>query len=160
MNACRTCGMFGYSHLTGGWEGGQAEYVRVPFGMSVWSLKLKHYFWLSNNVCRCIYPSCSCASMTVHWVWGDPSGAFCWSSLNSTLKMISISFELNWNELLDIFFFFHRYEISPKLSFLFLFYYKLSSICLVIQPYCKTAFLSNFACFDTIVHFDLTMVFP
>lgn len=27
----RTCGMFGYSHLTGGWEGGQAEYVRVPF---------------------------------------------------------------------------------------------------------------------------------
>ncbi|KAG0610437.1 hypothetical protein M758_7G065400 [Ceratodon purpureus] len=27
----RTCGMFGYSHLTGGWDGGQAEYVRVPF---------------------------------------------------------------------------------------------------------------------------------
>ncbi|XP_024400198.1 uncharacterized protein [Physcomitrium patens] len=27
----RTCGMFGYSHLTGGWDGGQAEFVRVPF---------------------------------------------------------------------------------------------------------------------------------
>jgi threonine dehydrogenase-like Zn-dependent dehydrogenase len=27
----RTCGMFGYSHMTGGWEGGQAEYVRIPF---------------------------------------------------------------------------------------------------------------------------------
>jgi threonine dehydrogenase-like Zn-dependent dehydrogenase len=27
----RTSGMFGYSHLTGGYEGGQAEYVRVPF---------------------------------------------------------------------------------------------------------------------------------
>ena len=26
-----SCGMFGYSHLTGGFAGGQAEYVRVPF---------------------------------------------------------------------------------------------------------------------------------
>src|SRR5690606_8389582 len=25
------CGFFGYSHLTGGYAGGQAEYVRVPF---------------------------------------------------------------------------------------------------------------------------------
>lgn len=25
-----TCGMFGYSHMTGGFSGGQAEYVRVP----------------------------------------------------------------------------------------------------------------------------------
>src|SRR5918994_783021 len=31
--ACNSCsaGMFGYSHLTGGFAGGQAEYVRVPF---------------------------------------------------------------------------------------------------------------------------------
>lgn len=28
----RTAGMFGYSHPTGGFAGGQAEYVRVPFG--------------------------------------------------------------------------------------------------------------------------------
>jgi len=27
----RLAGFFGYSHLTGGWEGGQAEFVRVPF---------------------------------------------------------------------------------------------------------------------------------
>eukprot|EP01087_Luapelamoeba_hula_P005238 TRINITY_DN15312_c0_g1_i1.p1 TRINITY_DN15312_c0_g1~~TRINITY_DN15312_c0_g1_i1.p1 ORF type:complete len:430 (-),score=78.90 TRINITY_DN15312_c0_g1_i1:255-1361(-) len=27
----RTAGMFGYSHLTGGYDGGQAEYVRVPY---------------------------------------------------------------------------------------------------------------------------------
>lgn len=27
----RTAGLFGYSHLTGGWEGGQAQFVRVPF---------------------------------------------------------------------------------------------------------------------------------
>ena len=26
-----SCGIFGYSHLTGGYAGGQAEYVRVPF---------------------------------------------------------------------------------------------------------------------------------
>src|SRR5438270_5097380 len=25
------CGIFGYSHLTGGYAGGQAEYARVPF---------------------------------------------------------------------------------------------------------------------------------
>ncbi|KAK0358121.1 hypothetical protein LTR94_036658, partial [Friedmanniomyces endolithicus] len=24
-------GLFGYSHMTGGYAGGQAEYVRVPF---------------------------------------------------------------------------------------------------------------------------------
>lgn len=28
----RTAGMFGYSHFTGGFAGGQAEFVRVPFG--------------------------------------------------------------------------------------------------------------------------------
>ncbi|KAJ3284826.1 hypothetical protein HK104_009760 [Borealophlyctis nickersoniae] len=27
----RSSGMFGYSHMTGGWDGGQAQYVRVPF---------------------------------------------------------------------------------------------------------------------------------
>ena len=27
-----TAGFFGYSHFTGGFAGGQAEYVRVPFG--------------------------------------------------------------------------------------------------------------------------------
>lgn len=32
MYGGRTAGMFGYSHLTGGFAGGQAEYVRVPFG--------------------------------------------------------------------------------------------------------------------------------
>src|SRR3954462_976423 len=26
-----TCGIFGYSHLTGGYAGGQAEYARVPY---------------------------------------------------------------------------------------------------------------------------------
>lgn len=32
MYGHRDAGFFGYGHLTGGWPGGQAEYVRVPFG--------------------------------------------------------------------------------------------------------------------------------
>lgn len=32
MYGGRTAGIFGYSHFTGGFAGGQAEYVRVPFG--------------------------------------------------------------------------------------------------------------------------------
>ena len=32
MYGGRTAGFFGYSHLTGGFAGGQAEYVRVPLG--------------------------------------------------------------------------------------------------------------------------------
>ncbi|KAK9238114.1 GroES-like protein [Lipomyces kononenkoae] len=32
MYGGRTAGLFGYSHLTGGFAGGQAEYVRVPYG--------------------------------------------------------------------------------------------------------------------------------
>jgi len=36
-----TAGIFGYSHLTGGFAGGQAEYVRVPFG-DVGALKIEN----------------------------------------------------------------------------------------------------------------------
>lgn len=32
MYGQRDAGFFGYSHFTGGFPGGQAEYVRVPFG--------------------------------------------------------------------------------------------------------------------------------
>ena len=32
MYGSRTAGMFGYSHFTGGFAGGQAEYARVPYG--------------------------------------------------------------------------------------------------------------------------------
>lgn len=32
MYGARMAGIFGYSHLTGGFAGGQAEYVRVPLG--------------------------------------------------------------------------------------------------------------------------------
>jgi len=37
-----TCGAFGYSHLTGGFAGGQAEYVRVPYA-DVGPLKVPGY---------------------------------------------------------------------------------------------------------------------
>ena len=34
MHAQRECyGCAGYSHLTGGYPGGQAQYARVPYGM-------------------------------------------------------------------------------------------------------------------------------
>ena len=29
----RTAGLFGFSHMTGGYAGGQADFARVPFGM-------------------------------------------------------------------------------------------------------------------------------
>lgn len=32
MYGSRTAGMFGYSHFTGGFAGGQSEYTRVPYG--------------------------------------------------------------------------------------------------------------------------------
>ncbi|GLC33166.1 hypothetical protein PLESTB_000363500 [Pleodorina starrii] len=31
LYGARTAGLFGYAHVTGGYEGGQADYVRVPF---------------------------------------------------------------------------------------------------------------------------------
>jgi len=41
MFGAPTCGIFGYSHLTGGFAGGQAEYVRVPFA-DVGPLKIEN----------------------------------------------------------------------------------------------------------------------
>ena len=38
-----TCGIFGYSHMTGGYAGGQAEYARVPFA-DVGPLKIENGF--------------------------------------------------------------------------------------------------------------------
>lgn len=146
MNACRTCGMFGYSHLTGGWEGGQAEYVRVPFGMFVWSFNITLLLALQQCFAIHLYFVCLCFYDSALG-WRAPSGDFCWSSLDSTLKMISILFELNWNKLLDSFFVFHRYEKPLKLSFLLLFYYKLSFKRLIISLHCKTSFSINFCMF-------------
>ena len=43
MFGAATSGMFGYSHLTGGFAGGQAEYARVPFA-DVGPLKIENGF--------------------------------------------------------------------------------------------------------------------
>jgi threonine dehydrogenase-like Zn-dependent dehydrogenase len=78
------CGMFGYSHLTGGYAGGQAEYARVPFA-DVGPLKIENGFtdeqvlFLSD-----IFPTgymaaemCDIAPGDVIAVWGaGPVGLF------------------------------------------------------------------------------------
>ena len=52
-------GFFGYSHLTGGWQGGQAEYVRVPVGecesllrpcvWDIWQHQMSHHRHCTSN---------------------------------------------------------------------------------------------------------------
>ena len=44
-------GIFGYSHLTGGFAGGQAQYVRVPFA-DVGPLKVERT-WPTSRCCSC-----------------------------------------------------------------------------------------------------------
>ena len=52
----RTAGLFGYSHITGGFPGGQAEFVRVPFA-DVNTLKIpdtlsdEQVLFLSDIIC-------------------------------------------------------------------------------------------------------------
>jgi len=56
MYGHRTSGMFGYSHITGGYDGGQAEFVRVPVA-DINCLKItgkkddEHYLFLSDVLC-------------------------------------------------------------------------------------------------------------
>ena len=55
------CGIFGYSHMLGGYAGGQAEYARVPFAefCCVW-ISSGHLFRIRdprNTSCRRINPS-------------------------------------------------------------------------------------------------------
>ena len=53
-----TGGFFGYSHLTGGWDGGQAECARVPFGAQPGSHTVELLF--SLDACMC---GLSCISL-------------------------------------------------------------------------------------------------
>ena len=45
-------GVFGYSHLTGGYAGGQAEYVRVPFA-DVGCLQIRDELAATSRSCSC-----------------------------------------------------------------------------------------------------------
>jgi threonine dehydrogenase-like Zn-dependent dehydrogenase len=80
-----TAGLFGYSHLTGGYPGGQAEYVRVPFA-DVAPIKVpstlsdEQVLFLGD-----IFPTgwqavvhCDVAPTDVVAIWGcGPVGQFC-----------------------------------------------------------------------------------
>ncbi|KAK5014804.1 hypothetical protein LTR16_000872 [Cryomyces antarcticus] len=104
MYGGRTAGMFGYSHFTGGFAGGQAEYTRVPFG-DVNLLKLpddvpdEKGLYLSDVVST----SWNCVVDTgvkegdVVAIWGaGPIGQMCvdFSFLNGASRVIVI--DSNW----------------------------------------------------------------
>jgi threonine dehydrogenase-like Zn-dependent dehydrogenase len=104
MYGGRTAGMFGYSHFTGGFAGGQAEYTRVPFG-DVNLLKLpddvpdEKGLYLSDVVST----SWNCVVDTgvkegdVVAIWGaGPIGQMCadFSFINGAKRVIMI--DANW----------------------------------------------------------------
>ena len=104
MYGGRTAGMFGYSHFTGGFAGGQAEYTRVPFG-DVNLLKLpddvpdEKGLYLSDVVAT----SWNCVVDTgvkegdIVAIWGaGPIGQMCadFSLINGASRVIMI--DQNW----------------------------------------------------------------
>ncbi|KAF2093398.1 GroES-like protein [Rhizodiscina lignyota] len=104
MYGGRTAGMFGYSHFTGGFAGGQAEYVRVPYG-DVNLLKLpdnvpdEKGLYLSDVVptsWNCVVDT-GVSEGDVVAIWGaGPIGQMCvdFSFLNGAKRVIVI--DSNW----------------------------------------------------------------
>lgn len=104
MYGGRTAGMFGYSHFTGGFAGGQAEYVRVPFG-DVNLLKLpdsvsdEKGLYLSDVLCtswHCVVDT-GVEKGDVVAIWGaGPIGQMCadFSLINGASRVIMI--DSNW----------------------------------------------------------------
>lgn len=104
MYGHRTAGMLGYSHFTGGYAGGQAEYVRLPHG-DVNLLKIPDN--LSDE--QCLYlsdvlpTSYNCVVDTgvnegdVVGIWGlGPIGLFAaqWAFIKGASRVIGI--DANW----------------------------------------------------------------
>ncbi|KAK3071010.1 hypothetical protein LTR53_009431 [Teratosphaeriaceae sp. CCFEE 6253] len=104
MYGGNTAGMFGYSHFTGGFAGGQAEYVRVPLG-DVNLLKIpddvpdEKALYLSDVLCT----SWNCVVDTkvkegdVVAIWGaGPIGQMCaeFAFMNGAKRVIMI--DNNW----------------------------------------------------------------
>ena len=58
-----TAGLLGYSHLVGGYEGGQAEYLRVPFGRYL-------DFVLCGHRISWLIVGPSCGGLTAAWSGG------------------------------------------------------------------------------------------
>ncbi|CAK3767603.1 probable S-(hydroxymethyl)glutathione dehydrogenase [Lecanosticta acicola] len=104
MYGGRTAGMFGYSHFTGGFAGGQAEYTRVPFG-DVNLLKLpddvpdEKGLYLSDVLCtswHCVVDT-GVKEGDVVAIWGaGPIGQMAaeFSLLNGASRVIII--DSNW----------------------------------------------------------------
>jgi len=104
MYGGRTAGIFGYSHFTGGFAGGQAEYVRVPYG-DVNLLKLpdnvpdEKGLYLSDVLAtswHCVVDTGVKPGSTVA-IWGaGPIGQMCadYSFLNGASRVIVI--DCNW----------------------------------------------------------------
>ncbi|KAI7829861.1 alcohol dehydrogenase [Gamsiella multidivaricata] len=107
----RTSGIIGYSHLMGGYAGGQAEYVRVPFG-DVNLLKIpdnvpdEKALYLSDVLCtswNCVVDT-GVAKGDVVAIWGaGPIGQMCaeMSFINGASRVILIdggdaSWRLEW----------------------------------------------------------------
>lgn len=100
MYGNRTCGMFGYSHLTGGFSGGQAEYVRVPWGDAN-LLKIpsevpdENALYLSDVLVtsyHCVVDT-GVKEGDIVGIWGaGPIGVFCakWSLLKGASRVIMI----------------------------------------------------------------------
>lgn len=104
MYGGRTAGMFGYSHFTGGFAGGQAEYVRVPYG-DVNLLKLpddvpdEKALYLSDVLCTswhcCVDTGINKGDVVAIWGAG-PIGQMCvdFSFLLGAKRVIVI--DSNW----------------------------------------------------------------
>ncbi|KAF1988491.1 GroES-like protein [Aulographum hederae CBS 113979] len=104
MYGGRTAGMLGYSHFTGGFAGGQAEYVRVPYG-SVNLLKLpdsvpdEKGLYLSDVLCtsyNCVVDT-GVSEGDIVAIWGaGPIGQMCaeFAFLQGAKRVIII--DSNW----------------------------------------------------------------
>lgn len=53
---------FGYSHLTGGWSGGQADYVRVPYGKPRTCARALFDLLFNQGAHPPLQPSSTCSS--------------------------------------------------------------------------------------------------
>jgi len=104
MYGGRTAGMFGYSHFTGGFAGGQAEYTRVPYG-DVNLLKLpsdvpdETGLYLSDVLCtswHCVVDT-GVEKGDVVAIWGaGPIGQMCaeFALINGASRVIMV--DSNW----------------------------------------------------------------
>jgi threonine dehydrogenase-like Zn-dependent dehydrogenase len=77
------CGIFGYSHMLGGYPGGQSEYARVPF--ATWDRSRSRTACRTSPCCSCPTssrpatwaPRCATSSPVTSWPSGAPEPSAC-----------------------------------------------------------------------------------